>query len=269
MLGEVCLYSFIIIILTGVYLTLFFHPSMNEIEYHGAYVPMHGVRMTEAYASTLDISFDVRGGLLIRQIHHWAALIFIAGMFDCTRCASSSPARSASRARSTGCSASCCSSWACSPASPATRSDDLLSGTGVRFTQRRDPVGADRRHVHLDVPVRRRVRPRHGGPVLLDPHPAAAGHHARPRGGAPDPGLLPQAHAVPGSPAGRTRTSSACRCCRSTWPRREASSSWSSASSRSSRRCSPSTRCGPSARTARTWCPPAPSRLVHGLLAEG
>ncbi|MFI6105146.1 cytochrome bc complex cytochrome b subunit [Streptomyces sp. NPDC051310] len=81
MLGEVCLYSFIIIILTGVYLTLFFHPSMNEIEYHGSYVPMQGIRMTEAYASTLDISFDVRGGLLIRQIHHWAALIFIAGMF--------------------------------------------------------------------------------------------------------------------------------------------------------------------------------------------
>ncbi|MEU7277638.1 ubiquinol-cytochrome c reductase cytochrome b subunit [Streptomyces sp. NPDC045431] len=81
MLGEICLYSFIIIILTGVYLTLFFHPSMNEIEYHGSYVPMQGIRMTEAYASTLDISFDVRGGLLIRQIHHWAALIFIAGMF--------------------------------------------------------------------------------------------------------------------------------------------------------------------------------------------
>ncbi|MEW2633503.1 cytochrome bc complex cytochrome b subunit [Streptomyces sp. NPDC048389] len=81
MLGEIALYSFIIIILTGVYLTLFFHPSMNEIEYHGSYVPMQGIRMTEAYASTLDISFDVRGGLLIRQIHHWAALIFLAAMF--------------------------------------------------------------------------------------------------------------------------------------------------------------------------------------------
>ena len=64
MLGEVALYSFIIIILTGVYLTLFFHPSMNEVEYHGSYVPMQGVQMSEAFASTLDISFDVRGGLL-------------------------------------------------------------------------------------------------------------------------------------------------------------------------------------------------------------
>ncbi|MGW1198355.1 cytochrome bc1 complex cytochrome b subunit [Streptomyces sp. NPDC002536] len=80
MLGEVCLYSFLIIILTGVYLTLFFHPSMNEVVYHGSYVPMQGMRMSEAYKSTLDISFDVRGGLLLRQIHHWAALVFLAAM---------------------------------------------------------------------------------------------------------------------------------------------------------------------------------------------
>ncbi|MFI1796018.1 cytochrome b N-terminal domain-containing protein [Streptomyces sp. NPDC020379] len=81
MLGEVCLYSFLIIILTGVYLTLFFHPSMEETVYHGPYVPMQGMRMSEAFASTLNISFDVRGGLLVRQIHHWAALVFLAGMF--------------------------------------------------------------------------------------------------------------------------------------------------------------------------------------------
>ena len=80
MLGEVSLYSFIILILTGVYLTLFFHPSMNEVVYHGPYGPLQGVRMSEAYASTMNISFGVRGGLLVRQIHHWAALIFIAAM---------------------------------------------------------------------------------------------------------------------------------------------------------------------------------------------
>jgi len=80
MLGEVCLYSFVILILTGVYLTLFFHPSMNEVVYHGSYTPLQGVRMSEAYSSTLHISFDVRGGLLVRQIHHWSALIFIAAM---------------------------------------------------------------------------------------------------------------------------------------------------------------------------------------------
>ncbi|MEU3414483.1 MULTISPECIES: cytochrome bc1 complex cytochrome b subunit [unclassified Streptomyces] len=81
MLGEVCMYSFIIIILTGVYLTLFFHPSMNEVEYHGSYVPLQGQLMSEAFNSTLHISFDVRGGLLIRQIHHWGAVVFLAGMF--------------------------------------------------------------------------------------------------------------------------------------------------------------------------------------------
>ena len=80
MLGEICLYSFIILILTGVYLTLFFHPSMSETVYNGPYAPLQGVHMSEAYASTMRLSFEVRGGLLIRQIHHWSALIFIAGM---------------------------------------------------------------------------------------------------------------------------------------------------------------------------------------------
>ncbi|PBC71865.1 cytochrome b/b6/petB-like protein [Streptomyces sp. TLI_235] len=81
MLGEICLYSLVVIILTGVYLTLFFKPSMAETVYHGPYAPLNGIRMSGAYASTMDISFEVRGGLLIRQIHHWAALVFVAAMF--------------------------------------------------------------------------------------------------------------------------------------------------------------------------------------------
>ena len=80
MLGEIVLYSFIVILLSGIYLTLFFKPSMVEVIYDGSYAPLRGVKMSEAYASTLDISFDVRGGLLMRQIHHWAALIFVAAM---------------------------------------------------------------------------------------------------------------------------------------------------------------------------------------------
>lgn len=80
MIGEVCLYSFIILVITGVYLTFFFHPSLNEVAYHGPYIPLQGVRTSEAYSSTTDISFDVRGGLLIRQIHHWSSHIFIAGL---------------------------------------------------------------------------------------------------------------------------------------------------------------------------------------------
>jgi ubiquinol-cytochrome c reductase cytochrome b subunit len=81
LLGEIILYSFVILLLTGTFLTLWFQPSMTEVVYHGAYIPLRGVRMSEAYASTLNISFDVRGGLLMRQIHHWAADLFMAGIF--------------------------------------------------------------------------------------------------------------------------------------------------------------------------------------------
>lgn len=76
MLGEVALYAFIILILSGVYLTLFFDPSMTKVIYDGAYAPLNGVEMSAAYHTALDISFEVRGGLFIRQIHHWAALLF-------------------------------------------------------------------------------------------------------------------------------------------------------------------------------------------------
>ncbi|MFJ1706042.1 cytochrome bc complex cytochrome b subunit [Kitasatospora sp. NPDC088346] len=80
MLGEIALYTFVIILLTGVWLTFFFKPSMSEVVYEGAYGPLNGVRMSDAYASTVNISFDIRGGLLIRQIHHWAAIVFVASM---------------------------------------------------------------------------------------------------------------------------------------------------------------------------------------------
>ena len=80
MLGEIALYSFIILLLSGTFLSLWFKPSMIEVVYDGSYLPLNGVKMSEAYASTLDISFDIRGGLLMRQIHHWAALFFVAAI---------------------------------------------------------------------------------------------------------------------------------------------------------------------------------------------
>jgi ubiquinol-cytochrome c reductase cytochrome b subunit len=80
LLGEIALYSFIILLLTGTFLSFFFVPSMTEVTYHGSYTKLHGISMSEAYASTLRISFDVRGGLLIRQIHHWAADLFMASL---------------------------------------------------------------------------------------------------------------------------------------------------------------------------------------------
>lgn len=80
MLGEVALYSFVVILLSGTFLTFFFEPSMAEVHYEGSYVPLKGIEMSAAYASALDISFDIRGGLLMRQIHHWAALLFVAAI---------------------------------------------------------------------------------------------------------------------------------------------------------------------------------------------
>ncbi len=80
LLGEIALYSFIILLLTGVYLTLFFDPSMQEVVYQGSFKNMQGLEMSQAFRTTLDISFDVRGGLFMRQLHHWAALIFVASM---------------------------------------------------------------------------------------------------------------------------------------------------------------------------------------------
>ncbi|AMM22394.1 ubiquinol-cytochrome c reductase cytochrome b subunit [Frondihabitans sp. PAMC 28766] len=80
MLGEVALYSFVVILLSGTFLTFFFQPSMAEVTYQGTYVPLKGINMSAALQSTLNISFDVRGGLLFRQIHHWAALLFIAAI---------------------------------------------------------------------------------------------------------------------------------------------------------------------------------------------
>jgi ubiquinol-cytochrome c reductase cytochrome b subunit len=80
MLGEIALYTFVILLLTGTYLSFFYTPSLTEVVYDGSYIPLKGVTMSQAYASTLDISFDVRGGLIMRQIHHWAALLFMASI---------------------------------------------------------------------------------------------------------------------------------------------------------------------------------------------
>src|SRR5690348_4140193 len=81
MLGEIALWSFVVLLLTGVFLTFWFKPSMGEVVYNGSYAQLRGLEMSEAYASTLHISFDVRGGLLMRQMHHWAAMLFVAAMF--------------------------------------------------------------------------------------------------------------------------------------------------------------------------------------------
>src|SRR5690348_1704366 len=80
LLGEIALYSFVVLLLSGTYLTFFFDASMREVVYDGSYAPLRGITMSSAYDSTLNLSFDVRGGLFMRQLHHWAALLFMASI---------------------------------------------------------------------------------------------------------------------------------------------------------------------------------------------
>ncbi|HEV8114714.1 MAG TPA: hypothetical protein VGP53_00645 [Acidimicrobiales bacterium] len=80
LLGEVARYSFVVLLLTGTYLTFFFKPSQAETTYEGSYEALRGVEMTRAYRSAVELSFDVRAGLVMRQIHHWAAVVFVAAM---------------------------------------------------------------------------------------------------------------------------------------------------------------------------------------------
>ena len=80
LLGEVALYAFVVLVATGVYLTLFFEPSLAKTVYHGTYAPLRGQEVSQAYKSVVDLSFDVRAGLLIRQTHHWAADVFVVSI---------------------------------------------------------------------------------------------------------------------------------------------------------------------------------------------
>jgi ubiquinol-cytochrome c reductase cytochrome b subunit len=80
LLGEIALYSLVILILTGTFLALFYEPTQREVVYHGAYTPLRGMPMSRAYETSLNLSFEVRGGLIMRQMHHWAALLFMAGI---------------------------------------------------------------------------------------------------------------------------------------------------------------------------------------------
>ncbi len=80
MLGEIALYSFVVLLVTGVFLSLYYIPSQAIVTYHGSYLPLDGQRVTEAFASSVNLSFAVRAGLLMRQMHHWSCDIFIGAI---------------------------------------------------------------------------------------------------------------------------------------------------------------------------------------------
>jgi quinol---cytochrome-c reductase cytochrome b subunit len=78
--SEIALYTFVVLVITGIFLAAFYKPDMRRVGYDGSYRPLRGVPVSKAYDSAMHLSFDVRGGLLMRQIHHWAALVFIAAV---------------------------------------------------------------------------------------------------------------------------------------------------------------------------------------------
>jgi len=80
MLGEINLYVFVVLVATGTFLALFFDPNASKLTYHGPYRLLDGASISYAYASAMRLSFEVNAGLLVRQIHHWAALVFVAGI---------------------------------------------------------------------------------------------------------------------------------------------------------------------------------------------
>jgi ubiquinol-cytochrome c reductase cytochrome b subunit len=81
MLGEIALYSFVVLLATGVFLTFYYVPSQQVVTVpRGVYAPLTGAHVSAAYLSSVQLSFTVRAGLLMRQMHHWACDIFIGAI---------------------------------------------------------------------------------------------------------------------------------------------------------------------------------------------
>src|SRR5437016_11003043 len=80
LLGEIALYAFVVLVGTGIFLTLYYIPGDSQVIYHGPYTLLQGEQMSEAYRSVVDLSFSVPAGLLFRQVHHWAADVFVAAI---------------------------------------------------------------------------------------------------------------------------------------------------------------------------------------------
>ena len=80
LLGEIALFCFVILLATGIFLTLFYRADATRVVYEGPYAPLQGREVSAAFESVMRISYEVRAGLVMRQIHHWAALVFVASI---------------------------------------------------------------------------------------------------------------------------------------------------------------------------------------------
>lgn len=78
--GQISFYSLVAMLLGEVFLIFFYDPSSAQVTYHGSYGPLEGVQMTRAFESTLNLSFEIPGGLLMRQLHDWASLVMMAAL---------------------------------------------------------------------------------------------------------------------------------------------------------------------------------------------
>src|SRR5918996_869609 len=180
LLGEIALFCLVVLVLTGVYLTLFYVPDATPVVYDGPYEPLRGHEMSAAFRSVLQLSFEVQAGLVMRQVHHWAALVFVAAIVVHMARVFFTGAFRRPRELNWLVGISLLLLALAMGLTGYSLPDDLLSGTGIRLPA-----------------VRRRVPRRvdHQPPLRL-PHHAAAGGPARRRRGAPLHPVAPEAHAV-------------------------------------------------------------------------
>jgi ubiquinol-cytochrome c reductase cytochrome b subunit len=80
LLGEIALFCYVVLVATGVFLTFFFTADTRTVSYDGPYRALRGAEVSAAFDSVMRLSFEVRAGLLMRQIHHWAAVVFVASI---------------------------------------------------------------------------------------------------------------------------------------------------------------------------------------------
>lgn len=78
LLGEVALFSFVVLVLTGIFLTMFYRPTADPVTYQGAMSLYEGRELPGAFESIVRLSYDVPGGLFFRRLHRGASHLFIA-----------------------------------------------------------------------------------------------------------------------------------------------------------------------------------------------
>ena len=158
MLGEIALWSFVVLLLTGVFLTLWFNPSMGEVDVRRLLRPAaRHPRCPRRTPRRCDISFDVRGGLLMRQMHHWAAMLFIAAMMVHLLRVFFTGAFRKPRELNWVIGCLLLLLGTLEGFTGYSLPDDLLSGTGIRAADGFMQGDPGRRHLHVVLPVRRRV----------------------------------------------------------------------------------------------------------------